>query len=179
MNLTRALRLPPVPCLALVGAGGKTTALFQLARELEPPVIVTATTHLASSQTPLAHQHIIIQSLSDLEAFEQAVPDGVTLVTGPFEGDRTSGLSNEQVVKLHEICRERSLPMLIEADGSRRKPLKAPSDHEPPIPDFVKTVVVVAGLSALGQPLNERTVHRVELFSHLSGLASEIGRAHV
>ncbi|MGD0610598.1 MAG: selenium cofactor biosynthesis protein YqeC [Anaerolineales bacterium] len=171
MNLTHALRLPPIPCLALVGAGGKTTALFQLARELEPPVIVTATTHLASSQTPLAHQHIIIQSLSDLDAFEQAIPDGVTLITGPLEGDRTSGLSNEQVVRLHEICQERSLPLLIEADGSRSKPLKAPSDHEPPIPDFVKIVVVVAGVSALGQPLNERTVHRVELFSRLSGLA--------
>ena len=52
MNLNHALRLTPIPCLALVGAGGKTTALFQLARELEPPVIVTATAHLATSQTP-------------------------------------------------------------------------------------------------------------------------------
>lgn len=171
MNLTDALRLPPLPRLALVGAGGKTTALFQLARELEPPVVVTATTHLAISQTPLAHQHILIQTLNDLDAFERAIPDGVTLLTGAFEGDRTAGLTNEQVNKLHEICQERSLPLLIEADGSRRKPLKAPSDPEPPIPDFVKTVVVVAGISALGQPLNERYVHRVDLFSQLSGLA--------
>lgn len=173
MNLTNALRLPPMPRLAFVGAGGKTTALFQLARELEPPVIVTATTHLAISQTPLAHQHILIHALTDLNSFERAIPDGVTLITGPFEGDRTSGLSNEQVNRLHEICQERSLPLLIEADGSRRKPLKAPSDPEPPIPDFVKTVVVVVGVSALGQPLNERFVHRVELFSRLTGLAPE------
>ena len=63
------------------------------------------------------------------------------------------------------------MPLLIEADGSRRKPLKAPSDHEPPIPKFVEAVVVVAGLSALGQPLSEHVVHRVEIFSRLSGLA--------
>jgi molybdenum cofactor cytidylyltransferase len=170
MNLANAMRLPSRPCLALVGAGGKTTALFHLARELDAPVIVAATTHLAISQTPLAHQHRIIQTLNDLDALEKFIPDGITLVTGPFEGERTSGLSNEQVVKLHEICQNRRLPLLIEADGSRRKPLKAPSEIEPPIPDFVETVVVVAGLSALGQPLHDSIVHRIELFSRLSGL---------
>ncbi len=39
-----------------------------------------------------------------------------------------------------------AVPLLIKADGARQKPLKAPAEHEPPIPDFVETVVVVAGL---------------------------------
>ena len=59
---------------------------------------------------------------------------------------------------------------MIEADGSRQKPLKAPGEHEPPIPDFVQTVVVVVGLSALGKPLDAETVHRPEIFARLSGL---------
>ena len=63
-----------------------------------------------------------------------------------------------------------NLSLLIEADGSRQKPLKAPAAHEPPIPDFVDTVIVVAGLSALGKPLDDRHVHRAEIFSQLSGL---------
>ena len=33
MRLVQALRLGSMPRLALVGAGGKTTALFQLARD--------------------------------------------------------------------------------------------------------------------------------------------------
>ena len=37
-SLSRALRLGDLPRAALVGAGGKTTALFQLANELEKPV---------------------------------------------------------------------------------------------------------------------------------------------
>ena len=48
MNLAQALRLPPASSVAFVGAGGKSTALFQLARELNPPVIITATTHLGA-----------------------------------------------------------------------------------------------------------------------------------
>jgi molybdenum cofactor cytidylyltransferase len=61
--------------------------------------------------------------------------------------------------------------LLIEADGSRMKPVKAPAAHEPVIPPFVDTVVVVAGLSALWQSLTPEWVHRPEIFANLSGLA--------
>jgi molybdenum cofactor cytidylyltransferase len=60
--------------------------------------------------------------------------------------------------------------LLIEADGSRQKPLKAPAEHEPPIPDFIEQVVQVVGLSGLGKPLIEEYVHRPEIYTHLSGL---------
>jgi molybdenum cofactor cytidylyltransferase len=60
-------------------------------------------------------------------------------------------------------------PLLIEAGGSRRHALKAPAQHEPPIPDFVDTVVVTVGLSALGKPFTAEHVHRPELFASLSG----------
>jgi molybdenum cofactor cytidylyltransferase len=62
------------------------------------------------------------------------------------------------------------IPLLIEADGARRLPLKAPDDHEPSIPGFVDCVVVVAGFSGLGKPLTPEWVHRPKIFSALSGL---------
>ena len=52
-----------------------------------------------------------------------------------------------------------------------RSPLKAPGDHEPAIPSFVDGVVVVVGLTALGQPLTEEWVHRPERFSELAEAA--------
>ena len=48
--------------------------------------------------------------------------------------------------------------------------MKAPKDYEPPIPDFSEVVVVVAGISVIGEPLTEETVYFPELFSQLSGL---------
>ena len=85
---------------------------------------------------------------------------GVMLVTGPVDGDRTTGLNANCISWLREVCRAHNLPLLIEADGSRQRPLKAPADMEPAIPEFIKTVVVVAGLPGLGKPLTEEFVHR-------------------
>src|SRR5690606_14625260 len=59
---------------------------------------------------------------------------------------------------------------LIEADGSRQKPIKSPAEHEPPIPGFSDIVIYVVGLSAIGKQLNDENVHRAEFFSQLSNL---------
>jgi molybdenum cofactor cytidylyltransferase len=172
-TLSQALRLSPPPCLALVGAGGKTTALFQIARQLKPPVLVTATTHLAKNQFNLADRHIIVRNQEDLELIEAHLDsEDVVLATGSLqEGKRTSGIDAISLEYLLSITKARSIPMLIEADGSRQQPLKAPADHEPAIPPFVDSVIVVAGLSGLGKPLTSKWVHRPELFASLSGLA--------
>ncbi len=169
MNLTRAFRLDThkTQRIAFAGAGGKTTALFQLARELSPTTIVTATTHLGAWQISAADHHIIPKDLSDLGGIPE---EGVILVTDEFENDRTKPIDSDVLNWLYKKSKEANLPLLIEADGSRQKPLKAPAAHEPPIPNFVDTVIVIAGLSALGQPLTEEHVHRAEIFSKLSGL---------
>jgi hypothetical protein len=60
MKLRQALRLSQAPCLALVGAGGKSTALFELARQFPPPVLLSTTTHLAIEQAALADSHHIL-----------------------------------------------------------------------------------------------------------------------
>jgi molybdenum cofactor cytidylyltransferase len=74
--------------------------------------------------------------------------------------------------RLRRLADAHACPLLLEGDGSRRRPLKAPAAHEPVIPAWVDVVVVVAGLAGLGQPLNPPWVHRPELFSALSGLAT-------
>jgi len=171
--LARALRLAPPfdtgqgGTIAFVGAGGKTTALFQLARRLPQPVLVTTTTHIGAWQTRFADHHLIPQNTADLT---QDQFDGVTLVTGPIQDDRLTGLNEDVLSGLHTRLRDKKNPLLIEADGSRQKPLKAPNRQEPVIPAFTDTVVVVAGLSGLGRPLNEDHVHRPQLFSTLGGI---------
>ena len=170
MNISQALRYTPPSSIALVGSGGKTTLLFQLARELVPPVITAATSHLHTDQIKLADSHWKGTGPEELAGLEANL-QGVMLVTGPIKGDRTRGLNNDTIGWLHQICKNHALPLLIEADGSRQHPLKAPAEHEPPIPDFVEMVVVVAGMSGIGKPLTGKTVYNLELFSALSKLA--------
>jgi len=186
MNLALALRLHSHPsvagtsslmhglegswqAVAFSGAGGKTTALFQLARQLPPPIITCATTHLQVDQMKLADSNCQVSTPEQIPPLDKGLAD-VTLFTGPLEQDRTEGLSGAAMTRLGEACASRNLPLLIEADGSRRKPLKAPGDLEPVIPSFVRQVVVVAGLAGLGKPLTGKIVHRPEIFSRLSGL---------
>ncbi|GAB4577776.1 MAG: molybdenum cofactor cytidylyltransferase [Anaerolineales bacterium] len=170
MDLAKALRVTRQSRLAFVGAGGKTTAMFQLARQLPPPVLVTATTHLAVEQLKLADCHFIVQTAEAVRKTEKL--EGVVLFTGPLADDgRTRGVDESTLQEIRARAETLNGPLLIEADGSRQRPLKAPADHEPPIPGFVDTVVVVAGLSGLGRPLTAETVHRPERFASLAGLA--------
>lgn len=179
MDLKQALRLERCPSggevkparLAFVGAGGKTTALFILARELTPPVLVTTTTHFAVWQTSLADRHIRSEEMMNLENVVNGSTDKVILLTGgPTEEERLCGLNVEALHQVQEIADDHGWHLLVEADGSRQKPMKAPAEHEPAIPPFVDTVVVVMGLSALGKPLDADSVHRAEIFSKLGDI---------
>jgi molybdenum cofactor cytidylyltransferase len=175
MDLIRALRLDQSvtpQSVAFVGSGGKTTAMFQCAQRLEGPVLLTATTHLAVDQLDMADRHYFIEDFRP-DRFESAILPGKTLITGCLtnDSDRTHGISLAQVAQTNTLAQKWRVPLLIEADGSRQKPVKAPADHEPPIPGFVDLVVVVAGLLGLGKPIVPTWVHRPEIFAALSGLS--------
>ncbi len=173
MEIFRALRINADTRMAFVGAGGKTTAMFRAARQARTKVIVASAAHLAVDEAALADRHFIIQSGGDLARAGRQLVEGVNLVTGE-EGPRRRylGLSEGLILGIKRLADNNCVPLLIEADGSRRLPLKAPAEHEPPIPQWVNAVVVVAGLSALGKPLDESAVFRADIFSQLSGKPS-------
>ncbi|HEY3310003.1 MAG TPA: selenium cofactor biosynthesis protein YqeC [Anaerolineales bacterium] len=171
-SLSQALRLKRHTYVAFVGAGGKTTAMFQAARELVP-VLVSTSTHLGAWQARLADAHFTWKVGAPMPDLEHQACAGVTLITGELkaESQRYAGLSVTQLEDLRQFAAFHYLPLLIEADGARQKPLKAPGENEPVIPANVDLVVLLAGLSGLGQPLGTDSVHRPELFGKLSGLA--------
>ncbi len=172
LSIAQALRVDSSPRIAFIGAGGKTTAMFQLARQLTAPVIVTATSHLGLWQIKLADQHIIAETPGPISELEHGLK-GVILITGEMEADRTRPVNSDLLNWLHEFCGYHSIPLLIEADGSRQKPLKAWAEHEPPVPLITKQIVHVVGLSSLGKPLTDQYVHRPEILANITGM--EIG----
>ena len=171
MILRRALRADNRLCLALVGSGGKTTAMFQLARQLDAPVLVSTSTHLAVEQRELADRYWAIENPEQISSLQDELfHAGIALVTGPvIDRGRLSNANPVVLNSIYQLAEENNWPLLIEADGSRRLPLKAPADHEPAIPDWVNTVMVCVGLSCLNQPLDEDHVFRSELFASITG----------
>ncbi len=169
-SLKAALGLGEMPRVAFVGSGGKTTALFQLAKEYASPVIVTATSRLEIFQTKQADHHF---QFDESLGWNRSMPtslSGITLFSGNKGTRSVAGLEEGPLQEVLSLANKSPAPLLIEADGSRRHPLKAPDEHEPPIPKFVDTAVVVAGLSALGKPCTADWVHRPEIYSQRAGL---------
>lgn len=177
MNLATALRLDSKSRLALVGAGGKTSALFMAGRALsqhlnpDKPVLLTTTTHLAQEQSDQADHFFKLHSPDDVTTNLQGLTSGVILLTGNQTiAGRIKGPEPEVLEAIFELVELRDWPLLVEADGARLRPLKAPAGHEPVIPGWANQVLVCAGLSGLGKPLDDKSIHRPEIYTKLAGL---------
>lgn len=171
MDLNGRFRLGQNSKIALVGSGGKTTLMFQLAQDFGTRVICTTTTHLAMDQLEGADRHWILNDLGDLPDPTGELEGNVLLFTGPqVEEGRVGSPSPELMLVLKELSDAWNCPMIIEADGARKLPIKAPAEHEPAIPEFATAVITVIGLSGLGKPLTEEWVHRPQIYSSLVDL---------
>lgn len=175
MELCRAFRIVKGDLTAFTGAGGKTTAIFRLADELITAgykVVVTTTTHMypPGSGRPL----VISANAADLFRRVRAGLERSPLIVAASatvqtpEGVKLAGLPPESVAALRDDGR--ADVVLVEADGSRGRPFKAPAAHEPVIPALATLVVPVVGLSVIGRPLSPDAVHRPEQVTALTGL---------
>ena len=171
MNLIAAIQLQLPAATAIVGAGGKTTALFQLAQQVDGLAWVTTTTHLGTDQTGLADRHFVIEPDPSAD-FNRFTEQKVTLITGPSSVDnRLKAPAAGVLEQMRIFARRKGISLFIEADGARSLPLKAPAQHEPAIPPWAEQVIVVVGLSVLGRPFGAQWVHRPEYFASITGLA--------
>ncbi|CAN5831928.1 molybdenum cofactor cytidylyltransferase [soil metagenome] len=171
MQLLPALNLQLNPSqpdvVAFVGGGGKSSALFRLAQEIvasRQRVIVTTTTHI--SQEQLQSQPAYVSVNGDqlpLEVLVRALDEhGSCLVISEVLEHSVRGIAPELVDQLVAQAKVLGIvAVLVEADGSRRLPFKAPGAHEPVLPASTTLLVPVMGLDAIGAPLDEVHVHRV------------------
>jgi probable selenium-dependent hydroxylase accessory protein YqeC len=169
MRLFEAIN-PKLPArIAIVGGGGKTTTLFQLARQLPGKVWVSTTTHLGTDQLTETDRHFIVHEVTE-ESINDWLQQKTTLLTGDFtEDDRVKGPSAEVMAQIKKAADERGISLLIEADGSKSRPLKAPGENEPATPTWAETVITIVGSSVLGKKFDDSTVHRVDPYISITG----------
>jgi len=174
MRLSRALELAPGDVVSFVGAGGKTSAMFRLADELAEQgwrVISTTTTRIAQDELHRAPQQVgfghgmwLPDTLPhQVESHRHVFVFGKIEADGKVRGVRPAWLDSN-------LARSPYLDaLLVESDGSRRRPMKAPLPHEPAMPSSSTVVVPVMGLEALGQPLEERNVYGAKVIHNATG----------
>ena len=157
--------------ISVVGAGGKTSTMFRLAQELRAlgkKVLVTTTTNLAFSETSKADR-LILDSSNDISSLSTVEPGMIVCLGSSMVGDqeKLKGIEREFVGKIYQ---EHLFDFIVvEADGSKRRPIKAPAHYEPVIPIETTRVIGVIGLDALGKPITDQYVHRPTLFCSITG----------
>ena len=156
--------------ISLVGGGGKTSAMLRLAKELHHTgrkVIFTTTTHTEICDFDLIR---IPGELSrDLSRrIESAMKTAPAFIAKRIvRGEKVKGLSLAQIA---EVNREVSFEyMLIEADGAKKKPLKAPHRYEPAVPLCTTLFIPVIGYDSLGSKLNQDEIHRPQIVARIIG----------
>ncbi len=188
-------------CAAAVGGGGKTGTLFALASSLADAgraVILTTTTHIRDPRSEKGRRFdelLFWPALADppsarLPGTEPLAADaslrppaggsavktalGAAIhiiasaaIAGP-DGPLLAGINPSQAPRLRARCHA----LLVEADGSRMLPIKAPASHEPALPEGVDIVLGLIGLDCLAKPMDAASVHRPELFGPLTGCAA-------
>lgn len=176
MLLSTALRIQSKDVIALAGGGGKTTAMFRLAEELralDQRVVTTMTTKIFVWQMERAPARLVLEGTGTLLAQLPALlaEHGHVLIAGGtiVEQDKVQGVTPELLdrVAAHPAVDA----VIVEADGSRRLPFKAPAAHEPVIPASATILAPMVGLDVVGQPLDEAHVHRPGLAAALTGAA--------
>lgn len=152
--------------VAVVGSGGKTTYIREQAdRYLAQgkKVLITTTTHMYAKEDTLF--------TNDAEEICACLQLKGYCMAGQCTGDKPTKICalSPDVLARAAQCAD---VVLVEADGSKGKPVKFPAAHEPVIPDGTDTIVIVMGFFAVGQTIAE-ACHRQELVCRCLGASPD------
>mgnify|MGYP006269326221 CR=1 FL=1 len=173
-SLIESLGLRASDVLSLAGAGGKTTLMFRLARELllaGRKVVTTTTTKIlepSSEETPCLFVHSEEGKLRQLALQHTDQFRHITLARERLGSRKLKGISPD-LVSLLWNSPEIDM-MIIEADGAAGRPVKAPREWEPVIPAHTTLVIGLLGVEGVGKELSEENLFQAERISQVTGI---------
>lgn len=171
MTLIEAFRIRRGDLVALVGAGGKTSAMYTLAREAKNRgfrVVLTTTTRIYLPRGVNAPGVLLQDSPGIIDRVREQLRGSFVVLAG-------SGLTAEKkILGIDKGLVGRFLEagadlVVAEADGAAGMPFKAPGEGEPVIPPETTLVIPVVGIDCLGRPLSGGCIHRPEMVAGLTG----------
>lgn len=162
--------------ISIIGGGGKTSLMFCLARELADSgkkVLTTTTTKIFMPKKDQSPFTLIAGSINELVARSKSqIRKYYHFSAGSKHDPETGKLSGFSPDIIDQLWKAAVFDwIIVEADGARRKPIKATASHEPVVSDLTTHLILVTGLDAVGKTLDEKHVHRAEIFSRNTGLS--------
>jgi probable selenium-dependent hydroxylase accessory protein YqeC len=174
MDFISAFNITKGNVVSVVGSGGKTTLITEMAYQLVKKGFKVLSTSTTNAQKPTSYQTeklLIAEEERDLPASIQKyfkIYQHITLVECYLRKDKLKGLEPEKVCTLNSY--HLADVMLVHADGARKKSFKAPREDEPILPGCSTHCIIVVGSDIIGKPLNEENVHRPEMVTKFTSL---------
>jgi molybdenum cofactor cytidylyltransferase len=173
MTLTDSLGVQAGDMVSLIGAGGKTTTLFRLAKELREnggKILVTTTTKIYKPNKPHVERLFLVQDVNALLTESRNIPRPAIIGAGYGVDDegKLLGLPAGWLDDLEQSAAFDTI--LVEADGAASRLFKVPSELEPVVPKLSKLVIWSMAIKVMGKPLDARSVHRAERALALLGV---------
>ncbi|MDP2660495.1 MAG: selenium cofactor biosynthesis protein YqeC [Dehalococcoidia bacterium] len=172
-SLMEAFGLTGGEVISLVGAGGKTTLMYALAKEMPRDgrlAVTTTTTKILppsegeSDLLLLDQEENLLYRVAECRGHHRSV----TAAQRSLDSGKLEGVSPEFVDRLALLGGFSGI--IVEADGAARCSLKAPNATEPVIPESTTVVIAVAGMEEFGCPLDYDHVFRAEIAADLLGV---------
>ena len=153
-----------------VGAGGKKSVLYQMAREHSGRVALTATVHTTEFPADLDVDTVIGED-RDLQARALAADASrsVAYARPSDKPGRHAGVPPATIRSIHDAGGFAAT--FVKADGARMRWIKAPAPDEPIVVPAADIVIPVVSARAIGEPLSERVAHRVDRVADVTGIA--------
>lgn len=172
MDLVEALAAEGI--VAVVGAGGKKSTMYELAGRLDRAVVT------ASVRIPIFDDEVARVAVTDDPVGVVAANDEWPIGVVP-EREREDRYLGYDAATVADLAGADVDAVLVKADGARSRLLKAPDDREPQIPGNADTVLPVASARVVGKPLEGTHVHRPEHVADVAGieLGDELTAEHV
>lgn len=170
MELNKLLNLNNGDLVSIVGAGGKTSLMFTLAEELkrDNKLLVTTTTKIFvpgkeqydfMAIGPENFQNIGFSNKNGIYVYGKSINEEEKIVGISID------MLNDQLSYFDYI--------LVEADGSKGKPIKGWNITEPVISSKTVKTIGVLSIESIGKEINENNIHRVREFLNITNAVED------
>lgn len=145
--------------ISVVGSGGKTTFIYNLAKEIKNKKILISTT--TKMLYPEENQVDYFFCLA--EDNEISIKEGRIFIAG----EKVSKNKISGDISLIKKYISRFDYILLECDGSKTKPLKGWNSTEPVILNETTKTIGIIPLHIVGEKITEKNIHRIEIFNNV------------
>lgn len=138
------------PFISVMGGGGKTTFLCRFASHLRSKgysVLLSTSTKLAPPDREEYRENKYFSSFSSIKDYYPEKNEVVLFGSYDEKKDKLISPREEEIEKI----KKRYDVVIIEADGSRHRPIKYHTDRDPVIWESTTAIVSIMGLWAIGK----------------------------